>query len=118
MIIDETMDTLRSAFDRAAQKTADAVNRSGAHVQLAKLRSRLNELYRLLGKAEYDAAINGVSSMDEINSLIAEITELRDRYAEINAGIQGGNLPFCPNCGRENASGDAFCAGCGTRLSK
>ena len=49
---------------------------------------------------------------------IAEITELRDRYAEINAGIQGGNLPFCPNCGRENASGDAFCAGCGTRLSK
>lgn len=117
MIIDETMDTLRSAFDKAAQKTADAVNRSGSYVQLAKLRSRLNELYRQLGKAEYDAAINGVSSMDEINGLIDEITDLRDQYAEINTGMQRGNLPFCPNCGRENAQGDAFCAGCGTKLS-
>jgi|GEM_PF-465232 len=121
-MFDETMETLRSAFDTAAQKTADAVSKSGSYLERAKLRSRLNEMYRQLGKAEYDAAVNGVSSMDEINALIDGITELRQAYDEVNNSLQrgnrSGNLPFCPKCGKENASGDAFCSGCGTRLSE
>ena len=121
-MLDETMDTLRSAFDTAAQKTADAVNRSGSYVERAKLRSRLNELYRKLGRAEYEAAIEGVDSMDEINALIDEITDLRAAYDAVESDIRGGtsrgNLKFCPKCGKENPSGDAYCSGCGTHLAK
>lgn len=117
MNFDDTKETLRGLFDTAAQKTADAVSKSGAYVERAKLRSRLNELYRQLGKAEYDAAVNGVDSMDEINALIVEITSLREEYNTVENSLRGGNMPYCPKCGRENTTGEAFCAGCGTKLS-
>ena len=79
MKLDDTMNGLRSVFDTAAQRTADVLEGSKGFYERGKLRSQLNDYYRRLGRAEYEAAVNGVSSMDEINMLIQKITELRQQ---------------------------------------
>ena len=119
MMIDEAMNGLRSVIDSAAQRTADAIGNSRSYMERAKLRAKLNEAYRMLGMAEYEASINGVSSMEQINGLIGRITDLRAAMAEINRGIQRGGRPqgsFCPNCGKELNSTESFCPGCGRKL--
>lgn len=113
---DDPMNSLRAVFDSVAQHTAGALEGTKGYVERAKLRSELNDYYRRLGKAEYEAAINGVSSMDEINALIGKITELRNSMLDMERGMQRGGTITCPTCGRLNSGDDGFCPGCGTQL--
>lgn len=117
-MFDETVNGLRSVIDSAAKRTSEAFSGSKNYVERAKLRSQLNDYYRRLGKAEYEAAMGGVSSMEEINAIIAKITELRQQmYAmEQNSSVQRGGTVTCPTCGRLISGGDAFCPGCGTKM--
>ncbi len=116
MKFDDTMNGLRSVFQSAAQRTADALEGSKDFVERGKLRSQLNDYYRRLGKAEYEAAVNGVTSMDEINMLIQKITELRQQQLTMEQNLQRGGTMTCPTCGKLNAAQDTFCSGCGTKL--
>ncbi|MBR4200253.1 MAG: zinc ribbon domain-containing protein [Oscillospiraceae bacterium] len=115
---EDPMNSLRSVFDSVAQRTAGALEGTRGYVERAKLRSQLNDYYRRLGKAEYEAAMNGTSSMEEINMLMQRITDLRQQmYAmEQNAGAQRGGTVTCPTCGKLNSAEDAFCPGCGAQL--
>ena len=90
MKLDDTMNGLRSVFDTAAQRTADVLEGSKGFYERGKLRSQLNDYYRRLGRAEYEAAVNGVSSMDEINMLIQKITELRQQQLSMEQSSQRG----------------------------
>lgn len=116
MLFDETMEGLRSVFDTAAQRTANAVESSRGMVDRARARQRLQDAYRKLGKAEYEAAVNGVTSMEEINGLIAEITDLRQTMLDLERTITRNGECFCPTCGKQNPADFAFCSACGTRL--
>lgn len=115
---DQTMNGLRSVLDSAAQHTAGVLEGSKGYVERAKLRATLNDYYRRLGKAEYEAAMNGVTSMDEINLLISKITALRQQMfaMEQNANSQRGGTVTCPTCGKLNSAQDSFCPGCGAQL--
>lgn len=115
---DETMNGLRSVFVSAAQRTAGVFDTSKSYVERAKLRAQLNDYYRRLGKAEYEAAMNGVSSMEETNLLISKITDLRQQMftMEQNAGAQRSGTVTCPTCGKLNSAQDTFCPGCGAQL--
>lgn len=115
-MFDEAMEGLRSAFDTATKKTADAIGNSRSYVERAKLRSKLNEAYRMLGMAEYEAAVNGVSSMEQINGLIGRITDLRNAMSEVNRSMQRSHGFYCPKCGRESTEGDVYCPACGAKL--
>ena len=116
MLFDETMNGLRSVLDTAAQRTAGALEGSRNVVERAKLRAALNDAYRKLGKAEYEAAVNGVASMDEINMLIGKITELRRQTLDMERGMQRGGTLTCPTCGKLNSAEDAYCPACGAQL--
>ncbi len=116
MLFDESMGGLRSVLDSAAQKTAGALEGSRNVVERAKLRAALNDAYRRLGKAEYEAAVNGVNSMDEINMLIQKITELRQQQLQMEQNTQRGGTVTCPTCGKLNSAQDSFCPGCGAQL--
>lgn len=116
MNLDDTKNGLRSVLDNAAQRTADVLEGSRTFVERGKLRSQLNDYYRRLGRAEYEAAVNGVNSMDEINMLIQKITELRQQQLNLEQSTQRGGTVTCPTCGKLNAAQDAFCPGCGTQL--
>lgn len=118
-MFDDAMNGLRSVLDSATQRTADVIGNSRTYVERAKLRQQLNEAYRMLGMAEYEASINGVSSMEQINGLIGRITDLRAAMTEVNRSLQHGGRQqgtFCPHCGKELTAPDAFCPGCGARL--
>ena len=116
MKLDDTMNGLRSVFDSAAQRTADVLEGSRGFVERGKLRSQLNDYYRRLGRAEYEAAVNGVNSMDEINMLIQKITELRQEQLRMEQSTQRGGTVTCPTCGKLNSAQDSFCPGCGAQL--
>lgn len=116
MKLDDTMNGLRSVFDTAAQRTADVLEGSKGFYERGKLRSQLNDYYRRLGRAEYEAAVNGVSSMDEINMLIQKITELRQQQLSMEQNSQRGGTVTCPTCGKLNSAQDSFCPGCGAQL--
>ena len=116
MKLDDTMNGLRSVFDTAAQRTADVLEGSKGFYERGKLRSQLNDYYRRLGRAEYEAAVNGVSSMDEINMLIQKITELRQQPLSMEQSSQRGGTVTCPTCGKLNSAQDSFCPGCGAQL--
>ena len=116
MLFDETMGGLRSVLDNAAQKTAGAFEGSRNVVERAKLRASLNDAYRRLGKAEYEAAVNGVNSMEEINMLIQKITEMRRQMLDMERGMQRSGTLTCPTGGKLNSAEDAFCPACGARL--
>ncbi len=115
-MLDAAMEGLRSAFDTATKRTADAIGNSRSYVERAKLRSKLNEAYRMLGMAEYEAAVNGVSSMEQINGLIGRITDLRNAMSEVNRSMQRVHGFYCPKCGRESTAGDIYCPACGAKL--
>ena len=117
MLFDEnTMGGIRSVLDSAAQRTAGAIEGSRNVVERAKLRASLNDAYRKLGKAEYEAAVNGVSSMEEINMLIGKITELRRQMLDMERGMQRGGTLTCPTCGKLNSADDMYCPACGAQL--
>lgn len=116
MKLDDTMNGLRSVFDTAAQRTADVLEGSKGFYERGKLRSQLNDYYRRLGRAEYEAAVNGISSMDEINMLIQKITELRQQQLSMEQSSQRGGTVTCPTCGKLNSAQDSFCPGCGAQL--
>lgn len=116
MKFDDTMNGLRSVFDTAAQRTADVLEGSKGFYERGKLRSQLNDYYRRLGRAEYEAAVNGVNSMDEINMLIQKITELRQQQLQMEQNNQRGGTVTCPTCGKLNSAQDSFCPGCGAQL--
>ena len=116
MIFDEAVDGIRSVFNTAADYTAGAIDNSRTHLERTRLRGQLNDAYRQLGKAEYEAAVNGVNSMDEINALIARITDLRRAMLAAERSLQRGGTMICPNCGKLNSDEDAFCPACGTQL--
>ena len=116
LLFDETMNGIRGVFDMAAEKTAGAIENSKGMVERARIRAQLNEAYRKFGKASYEASINGVNTMDEINELTAQITELRQAMLSLERNMQRTGTISCPNCGKLNSSEDAFCPACGTEL--
>ena len=142
MLFDEAMDGMRSFFDNAAQRTADTLQNSKSYVERNKLRSQLNEAYRALGKAQYEAAIVGVENMNDIHALISEITGLRQSLDEIERTLHkntpvasappqapqyaqpqytqpaqpAGPVTYCPKCGKQNPADSSFCNGCGGQL--
>lgn len=116
MLIDETMDGIRSMLDTAAQKTAGALESSRGYVERTKLRAQLNEAYRKLGKAEYDASVSGVNNMDEIDDLMDEISELRRAMNDTERTITRGAGVYCPTCGKQLEGDAMFCSACGTRI--
>jgi len=142
MLLDEAMDGVRSFFDNASQRTADTLRNSKSYMDRAKLRNQLNEAYRSLGKAQYEAAMLGVENMNNIHSLISEISSLRQSLDEIERNLHkstpvasappppapqyaaqqpaqaqpAGAVTYCPKCGKQNPADSSFCNGCGGQL--
>lgn len=111
---DKARDAARTAQDAAKQVCDDA----SKYVERSKCRAKLNEAYRALGRAEYEAATSGVDSMTEINTLISRITALRRRMSEIERDLNRAGAVFCPSCGRQSEPEDAFCSACGAPLRR
>ena len=117
MLFDENKGgTLRGFFDTAADRTAGAIQNSKAMIERSRVRAQLNDAYRKYGKASYEASVNGVDSMAELNALSAKISDLRQALLGLERSLQKGGTITCPNCGRLNSTQDSFCPTCGTEL--
>lgn len=115
-MFDHTVNDLRVAFDSAAQKTCEALENSKGYVERTKLRNALNEKYRQLGKAEFEYAIGETDDTSAIDTLVAEISELRRAYVDVCKLLRRDAAPICARCGKVNVVGNAYCSACGAKL--
>lgn len=113
---DENRGGIRGVLDAAAERTAGAIQGSKAMIERSRVRSQLNDAYRKYGKAAYEASVNGVDTMEELNRLADRISELRQALLGLERSLQKGGTITCPKCGRLNSSNDAYCPSCGTEL--
>ncbi|MBR6106427.1 MAG: zinc-ribbon domain-containing protein [Oscillospiraceae bacterium] len=113
---DDNRGGIRGVFDAAAERTAGAIQGSKAMIERTRIRAQLNDAYRKYGKAAYEASVNGVDTMEELNKLSARISELRQTLLGLDRSLQKSGTITCSKCGRLNSSNDSFCPSCGTSL--
>ena len=113
-------------FEQLGKKIADAgqgvAQQTKNFTDVAKLNStisekekKINQLYTAIGQAIYaahkdDADFEAAQSIGEINTLLDEIAQCREKINEIKG------ITKCPGCGADVPRGSAFCSSCGTAI--
>ncbi len=115
---ENVLSNFKKAGEAAAQKAADFVERSKITLEITGKESEINELFKELGKATYEAKKNNVQGMTP-EALIAIIDGKMDEIEELKTKRMEKSDPVCPSCGKdiEDFSHD-FCPRCGTPLPK
>lgn len=115
-VLEHAFEEFCGVVDHAAQKTCEVLESSKGQVERLRLRNELNEKYRLLGKAQFITAKGEADRSDEINTLIDEISALREAYVELCRTLHRGGGATCEKCGKYHVSGGAYCADCGAPM--
>ncbi len=117
-MFEQAMEELCGAVDHAAQKTGEVLESSKGQVERVRLRNTLNEKFRQLGKAQFITATGEADRIEEINALINEIQQLRERYVTLCKALHPGSGATCEKCGRYHRNGGAYCSDCGAAMPK
>ncbi len=117
-MFDQAMEEFCGVVDQAAQKTGEMLESSKGQVERVRLRNTLNEKFRQLGKAQFTAVMGEADRTEEINALLSEIKELRDRYVTLCKALHPNNGATCEKCGRYHRNGGAYCSDCGAAMPK
>ena len=80
--------------------------------------SDLSKAYQRLGVIVYDAKKNGLAVEEVTASCMEEIDELRTKLEELNEKLnEMKKQKVCPHCGTKNRPEQAYCGGCGSKLT-
>lgn len=114
---DTPLDTVRGLFDTAAAKTGEAIQASKLHLEKARIKNELNELYTELGKAHF-CAETGEQPMDTdpMLQMVEQIRQKRAEYEDVCTRIGASKYVPCPFCGRKNAPKNLYCTDCGAPI--
>ena len=102
----------KDLFDKASVKAGEAIDYSKVQIDRSQIRIKLKEKYAELGKAYYAEKMNGANKSDVMDTLVDQITALKDKLDESTPKKN----KFCPYCGAECAKGISFCGKCGAKL--
>lgn len=106
----------KNVFDKAVAKTGDAVNVSKGYAIKTQISSKLNDLYRQLGKAQFEHQTGEADHSDEITKLFSQIAKTRQELAEAERNFEDMTGIKCKECGHKNSSKATFCSNCGKPL--
>ena len=81
------------------------------------LRNKMNDLYKAIGKAVYNAKVNGADTNDEIEDSIEELKLLENalRQKENEKELLTGKK-HCHFCGKSADKKASFCSHCGSNI--
>lgn len=98
-------------------KTNNVVNQTKIKFAISEIRGKIKDIYTEIGKTVYenyietgDAAENITEKCVKIDALNEEMTELKERLAELKETVR------CPVCDSYNHTDDVYCSKCGEKL--
>lgn len=117
-IFEDLMAGAKNVVDYAGKKTDDVVELSKLKYQSSQLSNELRSLYEKLGCAVYSMMKSEYDNNELIDSLAAEIEEVKNTLQEVNEKIaEKKELKLCPACGTKNDKEASYCMKCGNRLT-
>lgn len=120
---DKIKDRAIKAKDEAAKitkhmvgKTNDVINKTKISIAISEAESKIKELYTGIGKKVYedyakhgDADEEYLEGCQKIDLLLAEVSELREKIAELQ------DTKMC-DCGEYSKKDSMYCAKCGKKF--
>lgn len=100
----------------AGEKAKDVFNTSKTNFKIFDLKTDVELLYKELGRLIYAAHKGDETSEEEIDGYLAIIDEKMAQIESFREELENGKTKECPDCGKENESGAAFCSACGARF--
>lgn len=114
---DDLMESAKNLADKAGKATDKAVVYSKMKYQSMQLASDLRGLYEKLGNAVYTMAKSDFDNKDLIDSIIAEIDDVKKRLEELNVKMaEQRNAVVCPACGAVSDKEASYCYRCGNKF--
>lgn len=114
-LLDDLSRTLTDMGREAAQKTKGVVDVLQLKAQVGSEKSRLRDLYGVIGKAYYEQ--HKVKAKTEYGSVCAQIQNALDKIADMEAKISKmENAVTCPACGAVSGKDAAYCSKCGAPI--
>lgn len=102
----------KDIFDKAAEKTGEAIDYSKTQIDRSQMRVKIKEKYGELGKAYYESQMENADRNDEICKLVTEIRDLHKKLAETDTKKE----KVCSGCNAVNSPDSSFCRTCGKKL--
>ncbi len=103
--------------ESAGEKAKDVFNASKTNFKIFDLKTDIDLLYKELGRAIYAAHKGEETSEDEIDKYLAIIDEKMEQIEVLKDELESAKAKKeCPDCGKENEAGAAFCSACGAKL--
>jgi len=100
-----------------SKKTGQFVDITKLRVNAADINGEINNRYKALGKAVYEARKSGADISGIVEECVSGIDALHDRLDEVNRAIaELQNKVCCPSCGATMEPKSLFCSRCGARM--
>ena len=108
---------LTDAGQNVAQQTHNLADVTRLNSAISEREKKISQLYLMIGQAYYEAhkndcAAEEMEKITEINTLVAEIFESRERIKQIRGVVK------CENCGADVPLNASFCNACGTKVNR
>ena len=116
-IFDDVVVNAKAAASAVSKKASDVYDASRHKITAAEIRGDINIKLRDLGALTYKEQIHGIDLSEQIQKIVAEITELKDNLNIINEHIAASkNQKKCPQCDATVPKNSLFCNICGAKL--
>lgn len=117
-MFDDVFVNAKSAASAMGKKASELVDLSKLRLSAADLNGEISKRFQNLGRDVYSAHRSGIDPSAAIESASAEIGELMDQLAAVNAQLAAAHAKVvCGYCGQENAQNASYCSKCGHKLA-
>lgn len=114
--MDRVGSAISSLADKGVSKTKELKDTARYTMDIKNTENAINQAYREIGKAYYEAhkadAETEFEQIGEISELLEELQQLKAKRDEVRGVMK------CPNCGAQVKESDRFCTSCGVKLEK
>lgn len=113
---DDVIVEAKRCIDVATVKTGEAIDSSKIQFEKMQIRTRLRNLYEIMGKLSYEAKIGHSDNRQAIEKVTIKIMEARDSLKNAEYKLQATRTIKCKHCGKKNAPLSSYCSDCGEIL--
>ena len=114
---DDAVSGAKDFGSAVSKKTGQLVDAAKLKVTAADITSEINNRYKALGKAVYEARKSGADIDGIVDECVRSIDTLNERLDEVRRRIAGlKNKVICSSCGAAMDPKSIYCSRCGSRM--